>query len=58
MDGAYLRKSTASTATKIRICGVIASMTYDAANGKHPVNTIEARENGVGGPNGSACHED
>src|SRR5271170_3881366 len=26
MDGAYLRKSTASTATKIRICGVICSM--------------------------------
>ena len=25
---------------------------------KNPVNTIEARENGVGGPNGSACHED
>ena len=29
-----LRKSTASTATKIRIYGVMASMTYDAANAR------------------------
>ncbi len=40
MDGAYLRKSTASTATRIRICGVICSMTYDAANAR--INSAKA----------------
>ncbi len=40
MDGAYLRKSTASTATRIRICGVICSMTYDAAKAR--INSARA----------------
>ena len=35
-----LRKSTASTATRIRICGVICSMTYDAANAR--INSASA----------------
>src|ERR1700682_1525107 len=33
-ESIHLQKSTASTATRIRICGVMASMTYDAANAR------------------------